>query len=152
VVGGSPIGPGGGYPEELYRLSSELGLDSQVIFTGQIEDVRPALAAMDVFVHPGDPEPFGLVNLEAMAMGLPVVAFSHGALPEIVADGETGLLVQPYEIQALANSIARLLEDGELRADLGRQGRRRVEAEFRIERTARSVEILLEKLLKEKGS
>jgi glycosyltransferase involved in cell wall biosynthesis len=148
LVGGTPLGPQDGYPEELRRQAEELGIAEKVIFTGQVEDVSPALAAMDVFVHPGDPEPFGLVNLEAMAMGLPVVAFAHGALPEIVLDRQTGILVPPGDLQALAEAIELLSRDRDLRVKLGQQGRQRVVSEFRIEKTARAVEAVLEEILR----
>lgn len=137
VVGGDifPAGSCGGagsegYAAHLRSLAGELGLGERVAFTGQLDDVRRALAAMDVFVHPGDPEPFGLVTVEAMAMERPVVAFAQGALPEIVADGETGLLVPPGDQAALAGAVVELLRDPERRRRLGRAGRRRAEAMF----------------------
>ncbi len=80
IVGGEPFGVKDDYGDRLKTRASVLGLDSILAFTGHVGDVRPALAAMDVFVHPGDPEPFGLVILEAMAMQKPIVAFDHGAL------------------------------------------------------------------------
>ncbi len=131
VVGGTPFGVLDDYPQRLQRLAAELGLEKRVVFTGHLDDVRPALAAMDVFVHPGDPEPFGLVNIEAMAMKKPVVAFAHGALPEIVVHGETGLLVPPGDPEAMASAIADLLRAPARRNALGEAGRRRLEACFR---------------------
>ncbi|NJN43944.1 MAG: glycosyltransferase family 4 protein, partial [Anaerolineae bacterium] len=68
IVGGDIFDIQDEYEKRLKQLSAEEGLTEQVIFTGHLEDVRPAIAAMDVFVHPGDPEPFGLVNIEAMLM------------------------------------------------------------------------------------
>ncbi|HID53531.1 MAG TPA: glycosyltransferase family 1 protein [Anaerolineae bacterium] len=113
IVGGSPFGVADGYAEEIQTLIAKSGLHNKLTFTGHLDDVRPALAAMDVFIHPGDPEPFGLVNIEAMAMGKPVVAFAHGALPEIVIDGETGLLVKPGDADALATAVLTLLRQPE---------------------------------------
>jgi glycosyltransferase involved in cell wall biosynthesis len=101
VVGGAIFGEDA-YATSLHRLAQDLQIDQQLIFTGQLADPAPALAAMDLFVQPGDAEAFGLVNVEAMAMAKPVVAFAHGALPEIVVDGHTGLLVQPGDEDALA--------------------------------------------------
>ncbi len=134
VVGGVLFSEGDGYEERLHRLADDLGIADRVIFTGYLPDTSPALAAMDVFVHPGDPEPFGLVNLEAMAMAKPVVAFAHGALPEIVVDGETGVLVPPEDEVAMAEAIVRLLKDPSLRLAMGKAGRLRVEQEFTVER------------------
>ena len=78
VVGGDPFQVDDDYEARLMAMCSQLGLDDRVHWTGQLEDVRPALEAMDIFVNPGAPEGFGLVNVEAMAMGKPVVAFAHG--------------------------------------------------------------------------
>lgn len=140
VVGGEPFGVGDNYPQRLRCLAAELNLADRVAFTGHLNEVRPALAAMDVFVHPGDPEPFGLVNVEAMAMGKPVVAFAHGALPEIVLNMETGLLVTPEDEATLAEAILTLLRDPARRQAMGRAGRARVEARFTAERMAAEVE------------
>ena len=147
VVGGTPLGEGEAYPEQLRRLACSLGLENGLIFTGHLEDVRPALAAMDVFVHPGDPEPFGLVNVEAMAMGKPVVAFAHGALPEIVVDGETGLLVHPEDENAMAQAILALLQDPALRYRMGASGRERALSCFTSAKMVQAVSVIFEKVL-----
>jgi glycosyltransferase involved in cell wall biosynthesis len=130
VGGGTPFQVRDGYAAHLQHLATASGLLNRVRFTGELEDVRPALSAMDVFVHPGDPEPFGLVNIEAMAMGKPVVALSHGALPEIVADGITGILVSPDRVQELSGAVLSLLRDSGARRRLGVAARRRVAAHF----------------------
>ena len=148
VVGGTPLGEGEAYPEQLRRLACSLGLENCLIFTGHLEDVRPALAAMDVFVHPGDPEPFGLVNVEAMAMGKPVVAFAHGALPEIVADGETGLLVPPRDEPAMAQAIRTLLQDPALRHKMGKAGRERALSRFTSAKMVQEVSAIFERVLR----
>ncbi len=147
VVGGSPFGVEDGYPQRLRHLAAELGLAERVVFTGQVDDTRPALAAMDLFVHPGDPEPFGLVNVEAMAMGKAVIAFAHGALPEIVVDGETGVLVPPGDEAAMADAIVRLLDAPERRGAMGATGRRRAASHFEIGRTVSAFEALLRSLV-----
>jgi glycosyltransferase involved in cell wall biosynthesis len=145
IVGGSALNPqDDDYPDRLKRLATELGLGDLVILTGHLDDIRPALAALDVFVHPGDPEPFGLVNLEAMAMAKPIVAFGHGALPEIVVDLETGLLVVPGDTDSLAEATLRLLKDAALREQMGRLGRKRVIERFSIQKTVRRVEEVFE--------
>ena len=97
------------YQANLKKLCSQLGLDDRVHWTGQVSDVRPALESMDIFVSPGAPEGFGLVNVEAMAMGKPVVAYAHGALPDIVAQDRTGLQVTPGDEAGLADAVLRLL-------------------------------------------
>ncbi|MFQ6057990.1 MAG: glycosyltransferase family 4 protein [Anaerolineae bacterium] len=147
VVGGAVFDVTDDYPQQLRCLTADLGLAGRVVFTGHLEDVRPALAAMDVFVHAGDPEPFGLVNLEAMAMGKPIVAFAHGALLEIVAHRETGVLVPPGDEVALAEAVLALLADPESRRAIGSAGRQRVKAHFDVTHLTRKIEAVYEGLL-----
>ena len=146
IVGGSPFHFQDDYPPYLCHLAADLGLSDRVIFTGQVADTRPVLSAMDLFVHAGDPEPFGLVNLEAMAMAKPVVAFAHGALPEIVVEGETGLLVIPGNEAALASAVAGLLSDPARRVAMGQAGRIRVAEHFRAERVAQEIDAVLQEI------
>jgi glycosyltransferase involved in cell wall biosynthesis len=147
VVGGDPFQVDDGYADRLRAITASLELTEQVIFTGHLEDVRPALAAMDIFVHPGSPEPFGLVNIEAMAMARPVVAFAHGALPEIVQHGVTGLLVAPNDVEALASAILELQRDPVRAQMMGLAGKRRVSEHFTIQQTAAQVESLYQHIL-----
>jgi glycosyltransferase involved in cell wall biosynthesis len=139
IVGGAPFNVPDDYPLRLRRLAGELGIGDRVVFTGHLDDVRPALSSLDVFVHAGDPEPFGLVVLEAMAMTRPVVAFGHGALPEIVVDGKTGVLVRPTDEQALSDAILQLLRDPDMRTRVGAAARTRVERQFTAERMVAAV-------------
>ncbi len=90
----------------------------------------------DLFVCPSVYEPFGIINLEAMACGTPVVASAVGGIPEVVVDGETGVLVQPEEPEALADAINRLMADPERRRRYAEAGRRRVEERFSWRRIA----------------
>jgi glycosyltransferase involved in cell wall biosynthesis len=89
---------------------------------------------MDVVVVPSLGEPFGNVNLEAMALSKPVVAFDSGGNPEVVVHGETGLLASAGNADKMADMIVRLLSDPALRGRMGSAGRRRVEQEFGIDR------------------
>ena len=139
VVGGANFAVADDYPRQIEQLTQNLGLTERVIFTGMVDNVSLPLAAMDIFVHPGEPEPFGLVNIEAMAMARPVVAFQHGALPEIVEEGMTGLLVPPGEILALAEAVISLLNDTQKREQMGQHGRIRAETHFTIQRTSQEV-------------
>ncbi len=143
IIGGDPFGVDDGYAASLPALAERLGLAGRVTFTGQLADIRPALAALEVFVHPGDVEPFGLVNAEAMALGRPVVAFAHGALPEIVVDGETGVLVSPGDEAALGDTVLALLADPARCAAFGEAGRQRVQENFGIGNMVGQVEKIL---------
>ena len=150
VVGGDPFSVNDGYGQQLQTLLEDLALTDRVLFTGHLEDVRPALAAMDIFVHPGDPEPFGLVITEAMAMAKPVIAFAHGASPEIILDGVTGLMVSANDKAALAKAAIGLLENEHLVATFGQAGRQRIEDHFHIATTTKRIEDVFKQTLSSK--
>jgi glycosyltransferase involved in cell wall biosynthesis len=101
-----------------------------VHFVGWREDVADVLALGDVFVLPSEREGFGRVLVEAMAMGKAVVATTAGGIPEIVLDGETGLLVPPAAPAPLADAVRGLLDDPARAARLGAAGRARALATF----------------------
>ena len=149
LVGGDPFGVADNYAASVAERVEQLGLREVVAFTGHLEDVRPALAAMDLFVHPGEPEPFGLVNVEAMAMARPVVAFAHGALPEIVSDGVTGRLVAPGDRQAMVQAVLDLLNDPPLRSAMGEAARKRAGAKFSIQRVTAEMDAIFTGVVRE---
>jgi glycogen synthase len=106
------------------------------------EDVVQLYSHASVFVCPSVYEPFGLINLEAMACGTAVVASRVGGIPEVVEHGETGLLVPPGEPRALAEAVRQLVTDPDRAARFGRAGRQRVEAQFAWDRIAeRTIEV-----------
>lgn len=117
----------GTYSDELRRMVDELGLADHVRFTGFLEDheLRLHYAAADVAVAPSIYEPFGLVAVEAMACGTPVVVGDTGGLREIVSDGH-GLSFPPQDADELADRLVAVLDDAELAADLVAKGRRRI--------------------------
>ena len=121
----------------LRALAASLGLGGVVTFLGEIS--RSALAVeyvgADCFCLPTVQEGFGLVFAEAMAAGLPVVACRAAAVPEVVHDGRTGLLVSLRDVEGLAKAMETLLTNARLRAELGDAGRRRVE-ELDLDRVA----------------
>lgn len=124
IVGDGPDRPA--VENEVRRL----GLDSVVRLAGERDDVADFLAAADLFVLSSRSEGLPLSILEAMAVGLPVVASGVGGVPEVVVEGETGLLVPPGDPQSLADAIERLLDDSALRRRLGAAGRIRVAEQF----------------------
>ncbi len=96
---------------------------------GDVKNVELYTSAR-VFICPSVYEPFGIINLEAMACETPVVASAVGGIPEVVVPEETGLLVDPADSGQIAAAVNRLLENGELAAGMGKKGRRRVEERF----------------------
>lgn len=130
VVGGPPADRLADDPEvrRLRGLAREAGVADRVRFTGGVPsgDVPALLRAADVVLCPADYEPFGIVPLEAMACGRPVVASAVGGQLDTVADPATGRLVPPRDPEALARAVAELLADPALREASGEAGRRRV--------------------------
>jgi len=138
--------------ESLEDLTRELRLTEDVRFLGRRTDVADLLPALDLFVLPSVTEGLGVALMEAMAVGLPCVATRVGGVPEVVADGETGLLVPPRDPEALAEAMLRLLPDTALRRWMGQAGRRRVEEHFSIERMVADVERMYSALLAREGT
>jgi len=135
------------YLGELRELAQHHGIADGVVFTGHRSDVAQVLASLDVLVHCSEGEPFARVLLEGMAMAKPIVAFADGGTPEAVVDRETGLLVPPADVAALARSIENLLHDEPLRRAMGQRGRGRVETMFTAEQMTRRVEAVYDELL-----
>jgi len=122
----------------LERRARELGLGGRVEFLGHVafDRLTGEYRRADVFCLPSRQEGFGIVFLEAMAAGLPIVAARAAAVPEVVSDGESGILVAPDSADELATALDRLLSDPEERRRLGEAGRRQVML-FDISRVSR---------------
>ena len=116
----------------LLRLAQELGVKPRVFLLGRVPDVAAWLGRATVLVHPARWEGFGLGVLEAMLAGLPVVATNVSALPELVVEGGTGLLVPPDDVAALVRAVEQALE----RPELGAAGLARARADFSVARMA----------------
>jgi len=129
----------------LADLAEERGVDLHVHFlTGlSYAELAACYAHCDVFALPSSGEGFGLVYLEAMACGKPVVAGAHGGAPEVVEDGKSGYLVQHGDAAQLATALETLLADPGLRAEMGRRGKQRVENEFRFNIFSKSFKKIL---------
>jgi D-inositol-3-phosphate glycosyltransferase len=125
----------------LERIARECGVEDRVTFRGRLErhEVPPLLRSADVAVCVPWYEPFGIVPLEAMACGVPVVAASVGGLVDTVVDGVTGIHVPPRQTEAVVGAVRRLLDDPELRAKLGAAGARRVRQLYAWERVGDGV-------------
>jgi hypothetical protein len=130
LVGGGPL------DGELRRLATELQLDDAVRFTGLvIQYPFDELKRSDIFVSASESESFGLVFAEAMSFGLPIVACRVGGIPEVIEDGKTGLLVEANDPDSLARALLTLLEDRQLRVQMGEAGLERVKNVFQLQTT-----------------
>lgn len=118
---------------------AKLGLAAHVRLAGSVRQLGDLLSAMDIFASATLSEGFGINFVEAMALGVPCVAFRLGGIPEVVVDGETGLLTRPRDVPALSDALVRLATDARLRDKLGRAGRARAAAHFTPDRYAARV-------------
>lgn len=116
----------------LKEQVKKLGIERSVYFLGLRQDISTLLSIMEVFVLPSLSEGLSVATLEAMASARPVVATRVGGNPELVVDGETGILVPSEDSQALATGIADLLLDRPRARTLGEKGRERVEQRFQM--------------------
>ncbi len=134
--------------EWLEAIARESGVRLHVHFLTDLsyEELSACYAAAEVFALPSRGEGFGFVYLEAMARGKPVIGGAHGGAPEVIADGETGYLVQHGDPVQLATSIDALLANPELAKQMGARGRARVEAQFRFNVFAKSFRKILREL------
>ncbi len=123
------FGQGSG-EREVADLAKAAGVGNQLRFVGFRSDLHDWMGAFDFCVHPAQQEGLGVAALQAGAAGIPVIAASAGGLPEVVVDGETGVLVPPGDAPALAAAIANLAGNGELSRAMGRRARIRVENRF----------------------
>jgi glycosyltransferase involved in cell wall biosynthesis len=136
------------YLRQLQSLAQELGLVDIVRFTGFCADIPAVMTALDVLVHSStSPEPFGLVVIEGMAAGKPVIATRAGGVLDIVQEGQTGLLTPVGDEQALAEPILTLARHRDLAARLGAEARRRVAARFTAAQYAQTVQAIYDSLL-----
>jgi glycosyltransferase involved in cell wall biosynthesis len=133
---------------ELEALARSLALADRIAFLGSRarSDVAQLLRGSRVFVLPSRSEPFGIAVLEALASGCAVVASAVGGIPEIIVDGESGILVAPDDPEALARAIARVLDEPKLRESLAQAGRARA-ADFTVERMGERYESVYGDLL-----
>ncbi len=127
----------------LERLVRELGGETRVVFAGWREDAARLVKGCDLLLHPSASEGFPNVVLEAMAVGVVPVATAVGGTPEMIRDGRDGFLVEPGDVDAMADRLRRLLADPGLREDFSRSAAERVRTEFSISRMVEDVRSVL---------
>jgi glycosyltransferase involved in cell wall biosynthesis len=135
------------YRAELESLTRSLGVDDNVVFMGEREDVPEILRALDILLMPSWEEPFGRAIIEAMAMGVPVVATSVGGPSEIVEDGKEGILLPPRDPARWASAVCELLADSERSEEMGRRARERAMRDFSLDAHIQSVLTLYQGVL-----
>ena len=118
---------------ELMKQIREYRLTDRFVFCGLLDVHRRVVFGADLSVHPAVVEPYGIVLVEAMAAGLPVIASRVGGIPEIAKDGESAILVNPADPAALTSAMELLYTDRRRRQDLGEAGQRRFLARFRLD-------------------
>ncbi|MBI3596517.1 MAG: glycosyltransferase [Nitrospirae bacterium] len=129
----------------LKELARVFGLDA--LFLSGRNDIPELMRSMDIYVQPSLEEPFGIAIVEAMYSGLPVIATGVGGIPEIIKDGETGILVPPQDSKALANALLSLIENPGLARTMGERGREVAASRFSGRRYAMDMERLYSSLV-----
>ncbi len=119
---------------KLHRMVKQLGIENYVQFSGFQKDIISFLRSFDLFVMPSIYEGLGTSILDAMALNIPIIASRTGGIPEIITDGQTGLLVPPANSKALANAIIKVLEEPALRKRLAAKTQKIVEEKFSLSR------------------
>lgn len=130
LIGDGPLLP------QLRALAATLGCARRTHFLGTRTDVRALFDLMDLYVHPGRQEGFGLAVAEALLAGLPVITSDDGALPEYVLHGTTGMTFPVGNARALAEALSHLADDPALAAALAREGQAQVRVRFSVQRFA----------------
>jgi glycosyltransferase involved in cell wall biosynthesis len=138
------VGQGGDRPR-LEKLAQDMSVADRVVFTGFVPDeLLPSYYdACDLFVLPSLKEGFGIVFLEAMYHAKACVGAAAGGIPEVVKDGETGLLAQPSSVDSFVQCVVRLLGDRQERDAMGRRGEERLKREFSFEKFRARLERVL---------
>jgi glycosyltransferase involved in cell wall biosynthesis len=147
AVLGDDLKTGGAVRRAMEQRVAELGLSGHFRFLGFRPNAPALIPAFDLVAVPSHVEPLGNATLEAMAAGIPVVGSRVGGIPEMVADGETGLLVPPRDAMALAEALCRLINDPVLRQSYGAAARSRAESHFSLSLHADRLQATYDRLL-----
>jgi len=132
----------GSEKEKLKILSSKLGLNDKIVFTGFVDDIYSVMAAFDIFILTSFSEGQPVIILEAMALGKPVIATAVGGVPELIKNGENGILVPSDDVRSLSVSIIDLLQNEHKRKKIALAGRKMVEDNYNIKQMVNQLERL----------
>ncbi|MCZ2845524.1 MAG: glycosyltransferase [Candidatus Bathyarchaeota archaeon] len=137
--------------QRIIKLITSLGINANFDFLGDVQDVRQILSKLSVFVLASHTEGLPVSILEAMALGLPVVASKVGGIPELVEDGFTGILVELNHPEEFASAIIQLLSNPEKARRMGEQGKLRIQKEYTLEQMTKKLEDCYYDLAMKKG-
>jgi glycosyltransferase involved in cell wall biosynthesis len=149
VIGDSPS-PQQLSLDDLRAYAQELNMTDKVIFTGSRQDVPALMKSFDILVHPSDREAFGRVIMEAMALGVPVVATACGGPSEIIEDEQSGFLVDVGDKKNIVEKVIKLLKDDHQRVVMGKKGQEHIRRCFNLKNTVCSFNDVFGKLLDRK--
>lgn len=144
IVGDGPL------REAQEKLAKSLGIGSSVIFTGFRTDIPQIMGDLDISALSSLTEALAVVNMEAMAMGKPVISFDVGGVSELVINGETGFLISPKDWRSFARAIIELIRDKQKALQMGLSGRKRVEDVFSLDIMVRKHEKLYSEIAQNK--
>jgi glycosyltransferase involved in cell wall biosynthesis len=135
--------------DEKYKLKIENrvrqeGLENFIEFKNSTDEIKNEYLKADILLHPSESESFGYVLAEAMAFKIPVVAFNVGGIPEVIENGESGILVEPYNIKEMSESLLLLIGNSKLRASFGKRGLEIVKEKFELKFNIRQILNVLE--------
>ena len=133
----------------LEKMVYKNGLQERVVFLGHCNNIAEITSALDIAVLASHFEGMGRVILEAMAAGIPVVATRVGGIPDLIADQETGFLVEPHNPGQLAEAILRLASDPDLRREMGNAGKKSVDERFNVDTMIEQIDRLYQEVLSE---
>ena len=144
LIAGEAYAGEGYLKDELISYIEESGMNRQITLLGQFENMSSFYDKLDVFVLPSiQPEPFGLVVLEAMDFGIPVIATNHGGPTEIIKNGVNGYLVDYKDPQEMADQIVELLKDADKRQSMGEKGKEEKRRRFSVKRMVNDIQNIL---------
>lgn len=136
----------GDFKPELQRLVKKMKLQKFVSFTGFVKNIEEKMQDFDVYVQPSLSESFGLAIVQAMSLGLPIVATNTGGIPEVVTAGKSGILVEPAKPEALAGGILELLRDKPKAKEMGKLAIEEAKIKFNLKEMTEEVEDVYEKM------
>ncbi|MEW6412052.1 MAG: glycosyltransferase family 4 protein [Candidatus Zixiibacteriota bacterium] len=152
LVGDPSLNEYTGYDETLRKLTVKLGLDACVHFKPHLDNIEYAYAAMDIFALTSKSETYGMVTLEAMASGLPIIATAEGGTLDIIQHESNGLLVKPYDPVELADALDRILRDNDLAVKLASKAQSDAESTYSNTRQCELLESLFDEILTDQES